>query len=97
MRELTPLELELAKAGDARIRQRRVEQGIGTVADHARSAIRRRGRKVRCAGEDGRGPGCGYEGYARTWAGRRLKSLGCPECSGRLRPRNWPGFDAVPR
>lgn len=86
MGDLTRLDgyAELVKA-DERIRAARVAMGIGTRRDHARKAIRRNGIRVRCVD-------CDHEERVVTWSGRRLRTLGCAECGGRLRPARWPGF-----
>lgn len=87
MGDLTRLDREALARGDAAIARRRLEQGIGTRTDHARTAIRRGGRRVRCTV-------CGWRGKLRTGAGRRLRHVGCPECDGRLHVENWTGFEA---
>lgn len=75
-------------AANQRLIAARIRQGIATRQDHARNAILRRGRRVRCVD-------CGHEERLQTWSGRRLRQHACADCGGRLRPRNWPGFAAV--
>ena len=81
-----------AQRAQERLEAKRVALGIGTRGEHARGAIQRGGRRVRCAGTDG-SDGCGYSTKIRTFSGRRLRKHACPECGGRLRPANWAGFD----
>lgn len=81
-----------AQRAQERLEAKRAALGYGTRAEHARGAIRRGGRRVRCSGTDGT-DGCGYSTKLRTFSGRRLRTVGCPECGGRLRPANWAGFD----
>lgn len=85
MAELTLMDRQMLDAAQARVIEQRVKQGIATRSDHARRAIRRSGRRVRCEN-------CGERTRVRTWRGRRLRHFGCPDCGGRLRPETWPGF-----
>lgn len=88
-------DMEALAAAQERLISKRAALGIGTRSDHARAAIQRGGKWVRCAGEDGESAGCGYRAKLRTSRLRRLRQVACPECHGRLRPRGWPGFDVI--
>lgn len=80
--------------------QLRLKTGKAHRSDHARAAIVRGGRRVRCAGFDvtadpADGGPCGYRTKLRTHSGRRLRTYACPQCHGRLRPENWAGWDLL--